>query len=229
MLVAAKNKNDDDDDELDEEEEDSEEVSKSKGKLRGSMIRPTRPIPPPNVATAIGVEKQVPVTTSAVSSFAREIPSKSAPAATVISTPTKPSTVATPVSATNVVAPAPAIKTVLAESSERRSVRQPLPPVLVEDGNDSLVAREALHEFSVAASTGEDTVTTTQILNDLEDSLDSDLAELDELRAEANEVDHSISLFHQLREETNRLERTANAFADDLGDLEEEARLLLGE
>ena len=72
-------------------------------------------------------------------------------------------------------------------------------------------------------------MTTTQILADLEDSLDSELAELDDLRREANEVDASISLFHQLREETYKLERTANMFASDLGDLEEEARLLLGE
>jgi hypothetical protein len=207
----------DDDDELDEEEEDSDEAAlrKPKIKQRGSMTRPTRPIPPPNVATAIGAPSSLPASTSAVSTPVKP--------AVVNATPV---VVASSVDAKKRLDDPPPPKLVV---EERRSVKQPLPSVMMDEGTDSIIAREALREFSVAAKSGEDTVTTTQILNDLEDSLESDLAELDDLRAEANDVDASISLFHQLREETNRLERTATAFADDLGDLEEEARLLLGE
>jgi hypothetical protein len=123
------------------------------------------------------------------------------------------------------------------QASKRGSMLLPMPQVLHSDeSNDSLLAREALESFSAVSARDTETgaaversVSTTQILADLEDSLDSELAELEELRREANEVDASINLFQQLKEETNRLEQTASSFAADLGDLEEEARMLLGE
>ncbi len=40
-------------------------------------------------------------------------------------------------------------------------------------------------------------------------------------------MDTTLVLYKQLQAETERLERTANAFASELGDLEAEARALL--
>jgi hypothetical protein len=116
-----------DDDEADEEEEDSD-MDDTKQK-RTSMSRPTRPIPPPNIATAIpsnnGIERTK-IETAVVAQMT--VPEKG--------------------------------KEQL--KKDRKSALQPLPPV-IEEGNDSLVAREALEEFSVAATYVEDTVTTTQV------------------------------------------------------------------
>lgn len=105
------------------------------------------------------------------------------------------------------------------------------PPVVVEDSDGE--TPEAFNPSPSPSPGGtaatSPMTTTTQILGMLEDSLEDDMDELERLRQESDAMDATINLFKQLQQETYKLESTAASYAADLGDLEAEARQLLGE
>ena len=94
---------------------------------------------------------------------------------------------------------------------------------------DTLVAMDALRDLAVAEGSINDEATTTMILSDLRDDFPDDL-ESDLRRAAAErenaELDAMLNGLTDLRGETARVGSSA---ASDLGDLEAEARRLLGE
>lgn len=156
-----------------------------------------------------------------------------APAAQVVAIPTVVS--ARPNAAVNVtqLAVASPVAAVAASAPTVAPPASAAPSIasVPESANDSFVARSLLKELSDAAGTQAATPTASQVANerDDEDSLDEDLAELQRLKAEANQMDTTINLFKQLQQETFKLETAASTFQSDLGDLEAEARALLGE
>ena len=102
-------------------------------------------------------------------------------------------------------------------------------PEVAANTEDTLVAMDALRDLAIAEGSINDGATTTMILSDLRDDFPDDLdADLRRAAAEREnaELDAMLNGLTDLRGESSRVGSTA---ASDLGDLDAEARRLLGE